>query len=194
MCRGTGPPAIRLAPFSVRFCAPRPYDGGVKKFSILLAMLIALALPGAAVGQGSGGDVYEEDVPGAGGNQPSSGNNGDNGSGGGGSALPSDSGSQSGLAAKGEDGAAAAELAQSTSPGGSGSSATGGDDGTSLSGGEAAADPDTESSGPGGVAVDLLGGSDDGMGLLLPIILASVLVAGAAFVLIRRSGGSTGSA
>ncbi len=166
----------------------------MKRISVLLAILAALALPGLAAGQGSGGDAYSEDIPGAGGNQPSNGDNGANGSGGdsGGSAVPSDT--DSGLAAEGEDGAAAAELAQATKPDGSGTSATNGVDGTASSGGNAAAAPDSDNSGIGAVVSDLAGGSDDGMGVLLPIILGSVLIAGAAFVYLRRTGGSTGSA
>ena len=160
------------------------------------------------MGQGSGADEYTEDIPGGGGNNPSNQNNGGSGSGsdgtGSGSTLPS--GTQADLAAQGDDGAAAANLAQQTGPGGNGngngakSNGAGSGDGAgagSGSGGDVnltPADSDSSGSGVGDVVADLAGGSDDGMGLLLPIILGSVLIAAVAFVLIRRGGGSPGSA
>ncbi len=171
----------------------------MKKISTLLAVVAALALPGVAMGQGSGADEYSEDIPGGGGNQPS--NQNDNGGTSGGSAIPS--GTQADLAAQGDDGAAAANLAQETGPSGNGnggkSNGAGSGDGAggTGSGGDVnltPADSDSSGSGIGDVVADLAGGSDDGMGLLLPIILGSVLVAAVAFVLIRRGGGSPGSA
>ena len=175
----------------------------MKKISTLLAVVAALALPGVAMGQGSGADEYSEDIPGGGGNQPSNQNGGGSGGTGGGSTLPS--GTQADLAAQGDDGAAAANLAQQTGPGengnggksngaGSGDGAGGTGSGSSGDVNLAPADSDSSGSGIGGVVADLAGGSDDGMGLLLPIILGSVLVAAVAFVLFRRGGGSPGSA
>lgn len=163
------------------------------------------AFPGVALGQGSGADEYTENIPGGGGNTPT--NNNGNGSGGGsdGGGSPLPQGAQEALAQQGSDGAAAANLAAETGPnrnatsgkqgGGSGGDGAGG----GLSGGEGSSlstptKSDSGGSGIGEVVGELAGGSDDGMGILLPIILGSVLVAAVAFVLIRRTGGPAGPA
>jgi len=158
----------------------------VTKFVSALIVLAMLALPGQALAQGSGGDVYTEDPPVAGNDDPPNGNNGGND---GGSSVPS--GTQS------EDSAAAADLAESTDPDGDGSSAGGssgsgsGNDGSGSSGAETSSG---SSAGVDDVVGEIAGGSDDGAGILLPMILGAVLVAGVAFVVIRRRGGSPGTA
>lgn len=194
-----------------QFLTRSPVKQSVKRISILLVVFAAFALPGVALGQGagSGADEYSEDIPGGGGNQPSNENNGGSGGSGGGSTgsggTPLPSGTQGELEAQGGDGAAAANLAQSTGPKGergangandaNGGGAGAGGTATSPDG-EVAVSPGSDSSGSGvgEVVGELAGGSEDGMGILLPIILGSVLVAAVAFVLIRRSGGSAGSA
>jgi hypothetical protein len=169
----------------------------MKKLAAVLVALVIVALPAMASAQGGSGiDEYTEDVPGGGGGTPSNDGNG------GGAPLPG--ASQDALQEQGTDGAAAAELAESTGPG-NGSGGGGGEGGGtgSDSGSGPAGSPtnpastgggDSSGSGIDDVVVELAGGSEDGMGILLPIILGSVLVAAVAFVLIRRGGGSPGSA
>ncbi len=168
----------------------------MKKIATLLAVFATLVMPCMALAQGSGGDAYTEDIPGPGGNPPSN-------EGGNGGSVPGDTQSlpgetQSDFAAEGDDGAAAANLAQSTGPDGNGSNGDGTgagqtDDAATASGSSDSSDSDSDS-GFGEAVVELVGGSDDGMGPLLPIILGSALIAAVAFVIFRRSGGSTGSA
>ena len=92
--------------------------------------------------------------------------------------LPADT--QSDFAAEGDDGAAAANLAQSTgpdgnAPNGGGQGAGQADDASTASGNSGSDGSGSDSgSGFGEAVVELVGGSDDGMGLLLPIILGSV--------------------
>jgi len=203
---GSGAP--RLTPTRCQLFEAAHVDPGMKNFAAILAVVAMFAFPGVAFGQGgSGADAYEENIPGGGGNTPSNDNGGQSGTDGG-SSLPE--GTQGALEEQGADGAAAANLAEQTGPGGNGSR---GDNSTGSGAGNGAgsgSSPDGEvnltpaddkpagsSSGSGidEVVGELAGGSDDGMGILLPIILGSVLVAGVAFVLIRRSsGGSAGSA
>jgi len=157
------------------------------KFVSALIVLAMLALPGQALAQGSGGDVYTEDPPTAGNGNPPGGNDG--------GSSPS-SGTPGDAAVQSEDSAAAADLAESTDPDGDGSSAGGssgsgsGNDGSGSSGVTSSG----SSAGVDDVVGEIAGGSDDGAGILLPMILGAVLLAGVAFVVIRRRGGSPGTA
>lgn len=134
----------------------------------------------------SGVDQYTENVPGAGGDEPSSqigsgggaGSNG--GGGGGGSRLPPRVAHEFGHA--GSDGAAAASLAEATAPDGADAagvdSARGGNRSRASSGG-----------GVGGIVGTGVGAASTGsygMGIALPIILAATLVAALGFLLSRR--------
>jgi hypothetical protein len=142
----------------------------------LLAVILALVAPTAALAQGSGGtDEYVEQLPGAGGDKPSSGSGGDAETD---EALtPS---AEEAIEEQGADGSAAVELAQSTGPDGGGDSGQGGSGGDGLRGSDA-------DSGLPEVIGDVASGSDDSdMGVLLPIVIGATLVAALAFVIIRR--------
>ena len=146
--------------------------------AVLVALL--LALPSVAQAQGpppgnSALDQYQENVPGAGGNQPSSGANG-----GGGSALsPS---AQQALADQGPAGVAAASVAGATAP--KKAAKAGGNEGSGSATGTGGS--------PINNAVDrVVGGGDsgDGMGVALPIILGSSLLGALLLLALRRRGG-----
>lgn len=162
---------------------------------IAATALLVSAVPAMAMAQGNAGvDEYTETVPGAGGDKPSMGGGGD-GSGessGGGPLTPSQ---VAALEEQGPDGAAAAGLAQSTGPDSKGT--PGGKEGESFAGTEApsgAPGSDTSGSGIPGAIGDLAGGSDSGMGLVLPIVLVAALLGAVAFVIARRGGGQAGPA
>jgi hypothetical protein len=147
---------------------------------VLAAALVAVVAPSMALGQSNAGiDEYTEEVPGAGGGNPTHG-------GGGGGEDPSTGGplspaEVSSLEELGADGAAAAELAQASGPR---------DDGGTPG---VAASPD-DSSGVADVVGDLAGDSDEGIGIMLPVVLALTLLAAVGFVLVRRHGGRPGAA
>jgi hypothetical protein len=152
---------------------------GVKRVAFLLAsgLCAALVLPASAVAQSStlppgnsGIDQYQENVPGPGGDKAIGQSGADDEGGGGGGALsPADEGGGGGgalspalerkLAARGPAGKAVADAVAATAPG-------------RLVGEEV----------PGG-------SSGSGMGIALPIILVSTLLAAVAFLLARRRGG-----
>jgi hypothetical protein len=164
-----------------------------------LAILAMLAAPGVATAQGpgnGGADEYSETIPGAGGNHPTSPGGGGGGgepgepTGGGGPLTPAQIAA---LEAAGEDGAAAAALAQSTGrdtkqTAGKGSGATADEDGASSG----ASSGDSAGSGITELVGDVAAGSDDGMGPVLPIILAAALIGAIAFLIVRRGGGQAG--
>lgn len=114
-------------------------------------------------------DEYTETLPGAGGdNTIDRSNDGDPGV-----LSPA---AEAELNQLGADGRAAADLAKATAPKGGEKSATGsgeGDDGSALA----------------GITDALGGGSDDGMGWLLPAALIGTFLAGVLFVLLRRRAG-----
>lgn len=144
-----------------------------------LAVLVLLAVPATAAAQAPGGnagvDEYTETIPGGGGSSPSADRDG---SGPGGPLSPAQ---VAALEAEGADGAAAAALAQSTGPDRA-------QQGTERSNGEPAGDS-AGGSIPGALG-DAASGSDDGMGVALPIILSLALLAALGFVVARRSGGT----
>jgi hypothetical protein len=145
------------------------------------AAVLALHAPGAFAQDGCAGsqtvpagnsevDQYAETVPDACGDRPVGGGEGDA------NAVPP--GTAAELEALGDDGTAALELARSTAP-------RNGD----RDAGGAAAEPDD--GGLGDVAdgiVEALGGSSgSGLGILLPLLMAGILVAGIAYARRRRS-------
>ncbi len=160
----------------------------------LAGILAFLAFPAMSAAKPCGGqttappgqsevDQYAETVPGACGDQtPGS----DDGSGGGGSAGSDDDSAippatLDELESLGADGQAAAALAQANSPNNRQGTEAGGSSGA---GGAAADDGPSNLS----AVVDAVTGSDDGDGLgaLLPLILAAIAGAGLAFVFLRR--------
>ena len=190
----------------------------MRRVIIVSAVLAALAaLPTIASAQSgapeSGVGEYTENIPGAGGNQPEngggqggSGGSGGSGQGGSGEAAPGGTATDTGLPPEvvnefeqqGADGAAAAALAQSTSPSGSNQGA-----GQPGSGGQAAGDAGQISSGDGqggvgGVVEKIVGvnsaSQSDGMGIALPVILGSSLLAALLFLFVRRRGLGPGNA
>ena len=187
----------------------------MRRVMITSVILVSLAAaPVAAQAQDpSGIDQYQENIPGAGGDQPGGhngggnaggGHNGGGGSAGGGSAAGGSTLSPQvtdELNAHGADGAAAAAIAESTSPQGSGSggsgsgaNASGGGNGNGNGDSGSASQLNTghDGGGLGGVVDEILGrnaSNSDGMGVALPIILlATALGAVAFFLLARRRG------
>jgi len=129
---------------------------------IFITLLSALALAPAAMAQGGGSavDEYTEQVPGAGGDRPSS----EAGAGGGGSLPP---GALSALEAQGADGARAAALAEATAPKGKGEKGEKGEKGGTSAGG---ADADSSDGGGLGEALSQIAdpdGSESGGGMRL---------------------------
>ena len=175
------------------------------RFVRLLAATLAtfVIVTGTAVAQAPGDngqiDQYIESSPSAEGNEPTGGGGSQNGGGGGGGGGGGDSPvltpeQSENLAGQGADGAGVANLTEATAPpggsrdAGSGSGA-GGDAGNSQgSSGGAGSNSDTGSS-SGGLAgaFDAVAGSDDGLGIALPLILAAVAVAGIAIGWRRRA-------
>jgi hypothetical protein len=159
----------------------------VRRVSTTIALVaLALAVPAGAQAQDNSAlDEYLETIPGAGGDNPSSGQDG--GSGGGGDPLPAETSAS--LESQGPAGAAAAAVAEATAPerrGGAGGSGErerrGSEDGGSGGGGGLPAVDE--------VVDNVAGGSDsDGLGIVFPIVLGAALLAAIAFVLIRRRGG-----
>lgn len=141
------------------------------------AALVAASLPALAMAQGNGGvDEYEEVLPNpGGGNDSDAGDSGDDSSG------PLTPEQVSALEEQGSDGAAAAALAQES--GGAGNAGSAGEPTDTSS----AAPSSDDDSGVAGVVGDLASGSDDGMGIVLPIVLVVVAVAAVAFFIVRRS-------
>ena len=160
----------------------------------MVALCGLLALPAAAHAQdNSAEDEYTEHVPGGGGDKPSDNPGGGHGNG---DALPP--GSEQDLQELGADGEAAANLAQATAPKGRGAGEQDASDKESsdAQGGGSAAGG---SEGDGGLSVDdgnpvvdvlNVASGDDGMGIVLPLILGLSLLAGIGFLLSRRRGGS----
>jgi hypothetical protein len=150
----------------------------VSCFLVATAALLAFAaVPGLAAAQDNSAiDEYTENVPGAGGDRPSRGVDGGSGGESGSTLPPASSGA---LASEGADGAAAAALAQATAP-------------AREPGGSTARDREGAGGGlpsVGDIVAWVGGGSDsDGLGIVLPIILGSVLVAAVLFLLARRRG------
>jgi hypothetical protein len=136
---------------------------------------------GSVQGGNSEVDQYTETVPGACGNEQTGGSNGGDSGG-----TPLSPGATEALQGLGADGASVARFAEETSPGagrdaGSGNGAAGAT-GTGSAG-------DDGSSGFGAL-IDAAGGSDDGgMGILLPLILGGVALAGLSYALLRRRDG-----
>jgi hypothetical protein len=153
----------------------------VSCFLVATAALLALAaVPGPALAQDNSAiDEYTENVPGAGGDRPS--RDVDGGTGGGsGSTLPPSS--SEALASQGAAGAAAADLAQATAPAREAGGSGGGADGSTARERSGGGVPSV-----GDVLAEVGRGSDsDGLGIVLPIILGSVLVGALLFLLARR--------
>jgi hypothetical protein len=197
-------------------CQPRSGEAvyrDMRRILIVSAVLAAfVALPSIASAQGSpeaGIGEYQENVPGAGGNQPGQGGSGGGGQGGSGGAgdgggsgggtvtdqgLPADVVEQ--FAQQGADGAAAADLAQSNSPsqGGEGGQSGGGhqgDEGSQIGSGGG-------QNGVRGVIEKVVGANSssdsDGMGVALPLILGASAVGALLLVLLRRRGLGPGNA
>ncbi|MDX6651905.1 MAG: hypothetical protein QOJ38_686 [Solirubrobacterales bacterium] len=150
-----------------------------------LLLVAALSLPSLALAKGStappgnsGVTEYQETIPSVGGGKPT------NQGGGGGGHLSKRA--QRALAAQGAAGAGAARLAAATAPEASGGQSS---VGASASGSGGSGEPSGGGSGTG--ALNALGGAASGagpggMGIVLPIILASVATLGAAVALRRR--------
>ena len=131
--------------------------------------VLAIALPAGAAGQTDGNsqvDQYSEAAPGA--------ENGGTGQ----KQLPEAAAQE--LRGQGADGQAVEGLAEGTSPTGSGEGA-----GDEESG-------DAEDDGAAAGVADAAGGSDDGMGFVLPLLIGVVLAGGIAFLVIRRREGQSG--
>jgi hypothetical protein len=173
-----------------------------------LAIVAVLAVPSTSAAQapGGGADQYSETFPGAGGNRPSNGGgSGGAGGSGGGQSDPSSGpltpAQVEALEAQGADGAAAAAAAQSSGPegapgAGEDGKAVGGNQGSAAEGnsGSPAGEGDSEGSGVPELVGDVASGSDDGMGPVLPIVLAVALIGAVAFLIARRGGGQAGRA
>jgi hypothetical protein len=158
-----------------------------------LAALFVVALPvaGAAaesrVPPGvSGANQYSETLPGPGGNDRTGGGSGKTPA----QAVGKENAAK--LEALGPDGRAAAELAAETAPGGG--KAAGGHGGAASNGGASGSSSGAGASGSSGLdqvfgQVTGTGGSEsgsNGMGLLLPLLIAAAIVAAAAYALNRR--------
>jgi hypothetical protein len=155
----------------------------VSCFVVATAALLAFAaVPGLAAAQDNSAiDEYTENVPGAGGDRPTRDVDGGSGEGSGSTLPPASSGA---LATEGADGAAAADLAQATAPAREPGGSDGAGDGSTTRD-RAGADGGLPS--VGDVVAGVGGGSDsDGLGIVLPIILGSVLVGALLFLLARR--------
>ena len=156
-----------------------PVSNSVRRVITILtaAALVAASLPALAMAQGNSGvDEYEEVLPNpGGGNDSDAGDNvGDDSSG------PLTPEQASALEEQGSDGAAAP--AQESGGAGNASSAT---DSADTSSGASSSDDD---SGVASVVGDLASGSDDGMGIVLPIVLVVAVVAAVGFLFARRRG------
>jgi hypothetical protein len=169
--------------------------------NLLIASMLTLAAiaPATASGQACNDtaptdnaqvDEYSESIPGACGNEPTSqhtergdtaGGGGSTGGSGPGSSISTDTADE--LQSLGSDGAAAAALAEATAPPSDGSSNRGG-----ASSGDEASDDGGSGSVLSGVQNAVSGDSSDGMGILLPLLLGVVLLAGVAYVVRRRTG------
>jgi hypothetical protein len=161
----------------VSFSSARPYRDYVRRVItvLTLAALAAASLPALATAQSNSGvDEYEEVLPNPGGGDNQGGGNDDSTG-----ALSPDQVND--FEEAGPDGAATAELTQESTPESS-SPSGGAANGTNSSSGD-------DSDGVVEVVGDLAGGSDDGMGLLLPIVLGIAAVAAAGFVIARRNRG-----
>jgi hypothetical protein len=146
-------------------------------FFVVVIMLLA---PSVASAQGPGGtDEYVEQLPGAGGNEPSEQSAGDPET-----DEPLTPAQQGAVEEQGADGSAAVELAQATGPDGGGDSAGDSADGGSGGGNQAGSEA---RSGLPGVVGNVAGESDDsGTGILLPLVIGGTLVAALALVIVRR--------
>jgi hypothetical protein len=193
----------------------------VKKLVTTLAIGSLLVLPATALaGNGghhsvppgnSGLDQYTENIPGAGGNHPTGGGGSHHpGGGGGGSGSSVSPGVTHTLDSQGPAGQGAANLAATTAPdvggnapaghgGKSGGSANAkGGSGTTAGGAASRGNAASGGSGSGvdAIAAELTGsGVDNGMGILLPIILGAALIGALGLVALRLRRGpqQTGS-
>jgi hypothetical protein len=166
--------------------------------SLLLAAALLTAAPAVAKPcnpQGHGNSEiaqYLENVPGPCGEQGIGGGNGSGnsgGSGGGGSGSDLPAGAIQELNSFGTAGAATAQFAEATAPPGSGDNgkATGsGASGGSQAGGSATGGSDADGSALSALADLVGGGSDQGIGTLLPLLLGAIFLGGMGFVALRR--------
>lgn len=176
--------------------------------SLLLIAAPAAAKPCHSHGHGHGNSEisqYLENVPGPCGDQNVGGNGSGhqgNGGGGGGSSGGGGGGPASGLPTStvqglekfGSAGAATASFAHATSPGGSTSKSKAGGSGGSAganSGGGASGSTSpgvdtSDGSVTGALASLVSGGSGQGIGVLLPVLLAAILMGGLGIVALRR--------
>lgn len=146
-----------------------------------------LAVPGIAQAQGgpnSGVDEYVEGVPGPGGEKPSQGQGGGDG---GSSPLPPQLAQQ--LAAAGVDGESLASIVAGTAPDSAKLRKATRAAGAGSAGGEAGSGSSIDA-GPAEFAIaDLAGaagtGDEEGMGLLMPILLIGTLVLAVLFTVAR---------
>ena len=170
---------------SARACqlsSPGSVFNSVRRVVTVLAAaaLAALALPSLAMAQGNSGvDEYEEVLPSPGGE----GNDSDSGQpGADDSSGPLTPEQVAALEEEGADGEAAAAPAQGN--GADRDTGSGGDSANTTPAGSGADDD----SGVAGVVGDLASGSDDGMGVVLPIVLVVAALAAIAFFAVRRRG------
>ena len=163
----------------------------------MIALAVALLIPGAAFAQGGAVDNYKEQPPSAGGNNdPSSSGDGGGGDGNGGGSDGSAGGGPlasdtvRSFESQSSDGVRAAETAQATAPdskalqkaakSAQSDSSSGGSDETDTDGTADISDS------PAFAALDPTGSSDgDGIGLGLPLLLGAALVAAIAFAATR---------
>ena len=158
----------------------------------LAALLLALALPAASFAQtGSGVDEYSEGVPGSGGEDHGGSSNGN------GNSLPSST--QTDLSGAGADGAALSNVAQATAPDSEAlNDATKGSKADDSSGGsDKGSSAEQGKGGLGGVLnaaaegtglsaiADAAGGSSDGMGVALPLLLLTAVMLAVLFAFSR---------
>lgn len=158
---------------------------------IAAACLVLLAIPQAAAAQRtnappgwSGIDQYLETVPGAGGNHPS----GEVAPrrGGGGQGPPLSPSTRRGLSAQGEPGRAATRFAEQSAPRRRGTAGAAHREGDRGAGAERSTS-DHESVSPLSALVRTVTGDDEqGLGIVLPILLAAVLIGAAGFRVLRR--------
>ena len=155
----------------------------------LLAMLAALALAPGAFAQSippgnSGADQYTEGVPDVGGDKPAGGNGEAGGGGGAGGSISN--GTLDALASAGADGALAGAALGASSPTPSGSPGERG----STGGAEGADDSELdalEDQGLGSALGTVAQGSDQGMGIVLPLILALVALGAVGLLVAQRA-------
>ena len=170
----------------------------VPTLTIALAACWACIGP-VAIGQAQTGnpqiDQYTEHLPDSSGGQPTGGDAGGGGEGPSGGGEPVlDPEQRSGLEALGEDGAGVAELTEDTAPNAGGSGSAGTDSSNDSAAGAPAEQSGGESDGDGADAPATTSSNfdrDEGLGLLLPLIIGGLALSGLGVALWRRRAAGT---